>query len=140
MDWPHSVSPEELLKKARVAQQAAYVPYSVFPVGAALLTEGGDVITGCNVENASYGLTLCAERNALTTAVARGEKKFAAIAVVGRSGEACLPCGACRQFMAEFNPALLVVLEEGPEPLIYHLDLDLLPHPFALRSEELTND
>ncbi|NCB17700.1 MAG: cytidine deaminase [Synergistales bacterium] len=135
MNWPHSVTPEALLKKAREAQQAAYVPYSHFPVGAALLTTEGAVILGCNVENASYGLSICAERNALTTAVALGERHFVAIAVVGRHGEPCLPCGACRQFMAEFNAAFFVVLEEGTESLLYRLDLDLLPHPFVLEGE-----
>lgn len=135
LDWSYPSSPETLLKKARAAQKAAYVPYSGFPVGAALLTTEGKIIQSCNVENASYGLSLCAERNVLTRAVSEGDRDFVAIAVVGRSGEPCLPCGACRQFMAEFNPALIVVLEEGEKPLLYRLDLDLLPRPFILAKE-----
>lgn len=135
MNWSHSVTPEALLERAREAQKAAYAPYSRFPVGAALLTAKGAIVEGCNVENTSYGLSICAERNAMTTAIALGKEEFVAIAIVGRSGEPCLPCGACRQFMAEFNSALVVVLEEGTEPLLYRLDLDLLPHPFILKGE-----
>jgi cytidine deaminase len=89
-----------LVDAAKRARRNAYCPYSRYPVGAAVLTESGRVFSGCNVENASYGLSLCAERNAVFGAVARGEKALKAVCVVGRSPK---PCGACRQVMAEFS-------------------------------------
>ena len=94
---------DQLIAMARQAAQNAYVPYSHFKVGAAILGEGGGIYTGCNVENASLGLTICAERNACTTMVAQGERRIAAVAIYGgeRGGDAA-PCGACRQFMLEF--------------------------------------
>lgn len=94
---------DKLIAMARQAAQNAYVPYSHFKVGAAILGEGGGIYTGCNVENASLGLTICAERNACTTMVAQGERRIAAVAIYGgeRGGDAA-PCGACRQFMLEF--------------------------------------
>ena len=93
-----------LLTEARQAAQHAYNPYSHFSVGAALMTNDGRIFTGCNVENASLGLTICAERVAAATAVAAGARKFVAMAVVGSSDSAVTPCGACRQFLAEFTP------------------------------------
>ena len=94
---------QTLVQLARQAAQNAYVPYSHFKVGAAILGEKGGIYTGCNVENASLGLTICAERNACTTMVAQGERRIAAVAIYGgeRGGDAA-PCGACRQFMLEF--------------------------------------
>ncbi|MDE5736746.1 MAG: cytidine deaminase [Oscillospiraceae bacterium] len=94
----------ELLKKAREAQQYAYCKYSEFPVGAALLTESGEIYTGCNIENASYSLGICAERVAFAKAISDGHHKFKAIAIIGgiHTEKNCPPCGACRQFMAEF--------------------------------------
>lgn len=88
---------DKLIAMARQAAQNAYVPYSHFKVGAAILGEGGGIYTGCNVENASLGLTICAERNACTTMVAQGERRIAAVAIYGgeRGGDAA-PCGACR--------------------------------------------
>ncbi len=99
---------DELIRAALDAQQRAFCPYSNFPVGAALRTAGGTIYHGVNVENASYGLTICAERVAASTAIAAGDREFTAIAVATRGG--VTPCGACRQFLAEFNPALPVVL------------------------------
>lgn len=136
--WPHDYSPmEELLSAAKEAQATAHVPYSKFPVGAALLLKGTTkLIKGCNVENASYGLSLCAERNALTAMVAAGAGRYPlAIAVVGASGKPCLPCGACRQFLAEFNPAMLVVLEDGSTGIVLSLAA-LFPVPFLLEKEK----
>jgi cytidine deaminase len=101
---------ETLLKRARTAMKCAYAPYSKFQVGAAVLLQDGRIFTGCNVENASYGLTICAERNAIFAAVADSARKPAivAVAVVNRRGVPCSPCGACRQVIAEFGPDAMV--------------------------------
>jgi cytidine deaminase len=99
---------QELLEQARAAREKAYVPYSKFAVGAALLTSTGHVFTGCNVENLSFGLTICAERNAVFAAVAAGERKFTKIAIVSDSKTPVSPCGACRQVLAEFGLELEV--------------------------------
>lgn len=93
---------EKLMDASKIAREKAYVPYSKFPVGAALLTTDGEVIHGCNIENASFGLTNCAERTAIFKAVSEGKKNFAAIAVVGDTEGPVSPCGACRQVLAEF--------------------------------------
>ena len=96
---------ESLMLSAREATESAYCPYSKYPVGAALLGEDGEVYTGCNVENASYGLSMCAERNAVFGAVGCGCRKFVALALAGGTKEAATPCGACRQVLAEFCDA-----------------------------------
>ncbi|HLP57676.1 MAG TPA: cytidine deaminase [Candidatus Deferrimicrobium sp.] len=93
---------EKLLKAARQVKEKAYAPYSHFHVGAALLTPGGNIYTGCNVENTSYGLTICAERNAIFQMVAAGENRISEILVIGDSEDFLPPCGACRQVIAEF--------------------------------------
>ena len=105
---------DELIRSALQAQTRAFCPYSNFPVGAALRTSSGRIFQGVNVENASYGLTICAERVAASAAVAAGEREFALIAVVSRSGVA--PCGACRQFLAEFNPDLPILMIDSLNP------------------------
>lgn len=129
--WP-DVPIENLLQRARTVAQRAYAPYSHFKVGAALLTADGSVILGCNVENASYGMTLCAERNALSSMVALGRHDPVAIAVVGgMSGIPCPPCGACRQVLTEFNPDMYVILE-SPNKVIIMKAHELLPLSFAL--------
>ncbi|MEI6517042.1 MAG: cytidine deaminase [bacterium] len=106
-----------LVKAALQAAQASYSPYSRFPVGAALLVDGGKVYAGCNVENASYGLTLCAERVAVLKAVSEGKRKFRALAVAGGRNRAVRPCGACLQVLAEFcDPALTIFLTSLDKP------------------------
>jgi cytidine deaminase len=104
----------DLLARARAARRHAYAPYSRFPVGAALLCEDGTVHTGCNVENASFGLTNCAERVALQKAISEGHRNFRALAVVGPEDDApCSPCGACRQVMYEFGPSMPLITPGG---------------------------
>lgn len=100
----------ELIEAAIEARQKAYTPYSRYKVGAALLGKSGRIYTGCNVENASYGATICAERVAAVKAVSEGELKFLALAVVSEGAEPCSPCGICRQFLAEFGTDLRLIL------------------------------
>ncbi|MDY0340416.1 MAG: cytidine deaminase [Coriobacteriia bacterium] len=119
-----------LLAFAREVQSRAYVPYSSFRVGAAVFA-GGEIFQGVNVENAAYGSTLCAERAAAMAAVTAGHTDFDAIAVIGDSDAPCVPCGACRQFLAEFNPAMRVIMS-GKTDAVEVLRLDeLLPEPFV---------
>ena len=120
----------DLYEQAQAAVEFAYVPYSRFAVGAALRTTDGEVITGANVENASYGMTMCAERNAVFAAVAAGKRQFDAIAVYA-DADSVPPCGACRQVMAEFAPSLRVIFRRGAEPVVMTLD-ELLPEQFEL--------
>jgi cytidine deaminase len=124
---------QRLLRSAHEVRTRAYAPYSNFQVGAALMTDTGKIFGGCNVENASYGLAICAERSAIASAVSAGERKFRAIAIVSGSDTACSPCGACRQFMVEFNPHMQVVLGSGEGPLKIFLAKELLPEFFSLR-------
>ena len=98
-----------LIEAALAVRNHAHVPYSNFAVGAALLTGSGKVFTGCNVENLSYRLTVCAEEAAAAAAIAGGERDFVAIAIVADSSEPAMPCGACRQVLAEFNPDIEVI-------------------------------
>ena len=129
--WP-DISAEALLQKARNVAGRAYAPYSNFKVGAALLTADGSVILGCNVENSSYGLTICAERSAVAGMVAVARHDPVAIAIAGgKSGAPCPPCGACRQVLAEFNPDMLVVLESPNKVIVMSVN-DLLPLSFSL--------
>lgn len=121
----------KLLAMAKEARRMAYAPYSGFRVGAALLFEDGTTVCGCNVENASYGLSMCAERSAMVAAVAKGLKKPVAVAVSGEEGTFCPPCGACRQFLAEFNPEMYVILEDNGEIKLCTLK-ELLPLSFSL--------
>ncbi|HEY9723516.1 MAG TPA: cytidine deaminase [Oscillatoriaceae cyanobacterium] len=126
---------EELLAIADDVAKRAYVPYSHFHVGAALLTKDGHVFAGCNVENSSYGLCNCAERTAVFSAVAAGHREFSAIAIVqgnapvDSEGEPCWPCGACRQVLVEFNPDMDVIFREGGGYRVTPLR-ELLPHFF----------
>lgn len=124
----------ELIAAAKAVRLNAYAPYSRFAVGAAILLENGEIVTGCNVENSSYGVTMCAERNAMAAAVARGGINPVAIAIVGDEGRICPPCGACRQFLAEFNAGMTVVLEDKAGVVAYKLE-DLLPAHFSLKED-----
>jgi len=124
---------DRLIAAATTAMQQAYAPYSNFFVGAAVLTAAGNVFTGCNVENASYGLTICAERNAIFAAVAaEGPKlRIRAVAVTNQAGIACSPCGACRQVIYEFGPEA-VVYYRGPTDMQSSSASELLPAGFRL--------
>lgn len=133
LDWSFGgITPEELLEEARAAMGTAYVPYSGFPVGAALLAGDGRVFRGSNVENGSFGLTVCAERSAVSVMIAAGCRNPEAVAIVCSSGDPCPPCGACRQVLAEFNPGMTVVLENGKGSFSVYSLKDLFPMVFDL--------
>lgn len=141
------MSPEALLDKAREAAASAYAPYSSFPVGCALLLDDGRVITGCNVENASYGLTLCAERGAVSRmiidggrepassdaadAAGAGRPRIVTAAIAGLKAAPCYPCGACRQVLHEFDCERIVVENnETKKPVVIDF-AEILPHAFG---------
>ena len=132
---------EALVKMAYEAQKFSYSPYSGFQVGAALLTKSGKVYTGCNIENAAFSPTNCAERTAFFKAVSEGKKEFSAIAIVGGKEDGklqfCSPCGVCRQVLAEFcNPETFVVyLGTGPDNYQKYVLKELFP--FGFSSEDL---
>ena len=124
----------ELAELAYGMLDRSYSPYSKFHVGAALLCADGRVFTGCNVENAAYGSTICAERTALVKAVSEGAREFVTLAVVGRGEDFCWPCGACRQMLREFAPNLEVVVGNGKKELTVIPLPELLPHSFGPES------
>lgn len=124
-----SMDRDALVLRARQAQERAYAPYSGFHVGAALLDDEGGVHVGCNVESASYGLTICAERSAVSAAVAAGRRRFVAVAITTDGKSPVAPCGACRQVLAEFAPEVEVISEAGGRRTEWTLDR-LLPDPF----------
>ncbi|MGD1018144.1 MAG: cytidine deaminase [Verrucomicrobiia bacterium] len=129
-----STSPRfrKLIAAAAAARRNAHAPYSKFRVGAALLTKSGKVYTGVNVENASYGLTNCAERVAVGKAVSEGHRRFQALAVVAPSASLS-PCGACRQVLAEFGEMVVICADSrNPKRIHIHLLSELLPHTFRL--------
>jgi len=128
MDYPV----EKLISAAAAARERAYAPYSKFLVGAALLTRGGRCYTGCNVENASYGLTCCAERVALFKAVSDGEREFEAIAITAGTEDYCPPCGACRQALAEFGPEINVFMANSRGAYRMLTVAELLPASFHI--------
>jgi cytidine deaminase len=125
------VTDSALLDAARAARERAYAPYSHFAVGAALLCEDGTVVSAANVENASYGLSMCAERGAIFAAVAGGRLRFAALAVAGPAGATAAPCGACRQVLAEFGAEVRVLYATASGHAATTLTA-LLPETFSL--------
>lgn len=120
----------ELLNEARLARTYAYTPYSRFPVGAALLCADGTVYQGCNMENISFGLTICAERIAIAKAVSEGKREFTALAVAADTDDMCMPCGACRQVMAEFGIPKIITGHMKTERMEVYTLSELLPHSF----------
>ena len=119
-----------LMAEADQALARAHAPYSDFPVGAALLTVSGRIIHGCNVENASFGLSMCAERNAVFKAVSEGETDFVAVAVTAKRGKPASPCGACRQVLHEFAPDLLVYWRDARGRIVKRRLSQMLPYAF----------
>lgn len=120
---------EALIERAKEAMTNAYVPYSQFQVGAALLTKDGKVYTGCNVENASYGATNCAERTAIFKAISEGEREFVKLAVVSHTDQYTYPCGICRQVISELLPDAKLIFSQGGS--IKELSVsDILPYQF----------
>ena len=122
---------DELCQAAVAMLDRAYIPYSHFPVGAALECADGTVFTGCNIENAAYGCTICAERTAIFKAVSEGHRDFVRIVIAGRSEDYCVPCGSCRQFLSEFNDGELEILccKADGRYVSYRLK-ELLPYTF----------
>ena len=130
----------ELIEKAKRARERAYAPYSKFKVGAALLTKRGKVYTGANVENATFGLTVCAERVALFKAVTSGEKNFVKIAVVADKDEPVTPCGACRQVLSEFASDLKIICANLKGKTERYNLRKLLPEAFEKSNKNLSTD
>ena len=127
-----NITDVELYKLARKAARNAYAPFSGFRVGAAILTTTGEIFTGVNVENSSYGATICAERVACAKAISEGLRNFEAIAVATYSGDQAAPCGMCRQFLFEFAPNLKIIIGRDEENIeVTSLD-ELLPKGFRL--------
>ncbi len=133
---------EELIKKAQAAREFSYSPYSGYMVGAAVMTEEGDIYTGCNIENAAYGPTNCAERTAIFKAVSEGKNRFTAIAIAGgkrgSAGDYAAPCGVCRQVMMEFcdpESMQIIVAKSAQEYKLFTLK-ELLPEGFGAANLE----
>jgi cytidine deaminase len=122
----------KLIEKAIEAMHKAYAPYSSFKVGAALLTKSGRIFTGCNVENASFGLSICAERVAIFSAVSAGELQFEKLVVVANTGSPVSPCGACRQVMSEFGDFEILLVNTRGEVVRTRVS-ELLPRAFKLK-------
>jgi len=130
------LNPEELIAQAQKVRENAYAPYSGFKVGAALLTVKGNVYTGCNIENSSYGLTVCAERAAVAKAISEGERQFEAIAINAPTGNYCSPCGACRQVLLEFGAGIEVYMSNDQGEYKLMNVGELLPAAFELKVKD----
>jgi cytidine deaminase len=136
MDPQEEVTPEKLIEKALEAQRYAYVPYSEFHVGAAVLADNGRIYTGCNIENSSYGATICAERTAIGKAVSEGARQILAIAITSDSEVYTMPCGICRQVMSEFcSSDMPLYLSDRDGRFQQFKFSEILPHCFHLTSE-----
>jgi cytidine deaminase len=122
----------ELLKIAKDAAENAYVPYSKFPVGAALECSDGAIYTGCNIENSSIGNTICAERVAVAKAVSDGNRGFMRLAIYSEGENYCMPCGSCRQFIYEFTPDVEILCAKADGRYVSYKLRQLLPHAFEL--------
>ncbi len=127
---------KELITASRKAKRFSFSPYSKFRVGAALLTKSGKIFTGCNIENSSYSLTICAERTAIFKAISEGEKKFIALAIATDENGFTTPCGACRQVISDLAGDIEIILINGKgKQLVLNMD-KLLPHPFTSKNLE----
>ncbi len=126
----------EILNMAKEASEKAYAPYSRFAVGAALECANGKVFTGCNIENAALGSTICAERVAIGKAVSEGERNYVRIAIYGEGKEYCMPCGTCRQVLAEFAKDMEVLCARATGGYVSYRLKELLPHAFVLRDKD----
>jgi len=122
---------KRLIKEAEKARKRAYTPYSKFKVGAAILTSDGKIFTGCNIENASFGLTVCAERVAILKAISEGSTEFEAIAIFGDTDRPCSPCGACRQVLSEFGEDIKIIMSNMKGDIKIKKIGELLPEAFS---------
>ena len=122
---------EKLIKEAEKARKKAYTPYSKFKVGAAVLCDDGKIFSGCNIENASFGLTICAERVAFFKAISEGSTKIKAIAVIGNTNKPCSPCGACRQVISEFGEDIPLIMTNLKGDVKIKKIKELLPEAFG---------
>lgn len=122
---------KKLIKEAEKARKRAYTPYSKFKVGAAILTSNGKIFTGCNIENASFGLTVCAERVAILKAISEDSTEFEAIAIIGDTEQPCSPCGACRQVVSEFGENIKIIMSNLKGDIKIKKIGELLPEAFS---------
>lgn len=122
---------EKLIKEAEKARKKAYTPYSKFKVGAAVLCDDGKIFSGCNIENASFGLSICAERVAFFKAISEGSTKIKAIAVIGNTNKPCSPCGACRQVISEFGEDIPLIMTNLKGDVRIKKIKELLPEAFG---------
>jgi len=122
---------EKLVKEAEKVRKKAYTPYSKFKVGAAVLSADGKIFTGCNIENASFGMSVCAERVAIFKAISEGSTEFEAIAVIGDTDKPCSPCGACRQVISEFSENILLIMANLKGDVKIKKIRELLPEAFG---------
>jgi cytidine deaminase len=127
---------EQLMSEAKSVMEYSYSPYSHFRVGAAIRAEDGTIFTGTNIENASYSLTVCAERVAIFNALSKGHRSFTDLAIATSSGLPTPPCGPCRQVLYEFNPEIMIHLEGGGKKKEFRLK-DLLPHAFGSKQDSV---
>jgi cytidine deaminase len=130
----------ELIETAKEASLRSYSPYSKFPVGAAVVTSDGSLYSGCNIENRSFNISICAERTAFAKAVSEGKREFKTVAIFSPNGKDCWPCGLCRQFMSEFGDQIVIVVEAKDGSLISRKLAELIPeHPQAPEKSKIKN-